>query len=212
MEKSINNKKAIINRRKNGVLLLGLACLAVLATAVVIFASSPSSEPTASSEQELLASVTLETPAPVASTSREEIVIDVVVNELPDREYPAASLSIHFDNDRLEFVGVRHGTMVTRGPGGDYSVPAWSNDVTAANEYGIINIMYLDLTAGEHPYVITDEDLLLSLVFRLTDGLQSGDVLHVTLEDAVFATLDEAYSVTMMDGHLRGFNAQIIVE
>lgn len=157
------------------------------------------------------ANITLTSPAPVAASKREEIVIDAVVANLPDQEYPAASLSVHFDRNKLEFVGVRQGTMKTRGRGGIYHIPIWNSDVEASNQHGIVNTMYLDLTGGDHPYIVGEEDILVRLVFRLRDSVESGETHHITIYDAVFATVNPADSVATSKGNLRVHHAQIIV-
>ena len=72
--------------------------------------------------------------------SQEEIVIPVKLSYLPSGVFPSASMSIEFDKDKLEFIGVKKGTMQ------DYSktVPDWRFDVDTSNKSGVINAIYLD--------------------------------------------------------------------
>ena len=51
--------------------------------------------------------LTLSSPSDISARSREEIVVDVVVSELPDEIFPAANLSVIFDRKKLEFLGVK---------------------------------------------------------------------------------------------------------
>jgi hypothetical protein len=156
------------------------------------------------------ATITLSSPEPMYADNRDEIVINALVSNLPKREYPAVSLSVHFDTNRLEFLGVRQGNMVIKGEG-VYHIPIWSVDVEVSNRRGIVNTMYLDITGGDFPYIVTDADTLIRLVFRLRDSIESGDVLYVTIEDAVFATVDVTESVAMSEGNLNVHHAQIVV-
>jgi len=194
-------------KRKIVVLLGVLTILPIIA----IIAALAQDEP-AALEQVFATSMTLTTPAQVDAHAHEDIVIDVVMNEIPHREFPAASISIHFDHEMLEFVAVKPGDMVTRDPAGNYDIPVWQVDVDASNQYGRVNAMYLDLTGGDHPYVINDADILLQLVFRLHDeGAQSGKVHHLVIDDAVLATVDPSESVGTALGNLSAHHAQIII-
>ena len=162
-------------------------------------------------EQTFATSITLTTPAVLEVNHHEDIVIDVVVNEVPKHEFPAASISVHFDHDALEFIGVRQGNMVTRGDGGNYNIPIWHVDTSASNQHGIVNAMYLDTTGGEHPYIINESDILLRLIFRLQDEVQSGEIFHLVIDDAVLAAIDPAESVGIALGNMQAHHAQIII-
>ena len=159
-------------------------------------------------------SVTLTTPAAINASDRSEIVIDVVTNNLPNREFPAASLSVSFDNNFIKFVGIRQGNMMVRGNTIDsFNIPLWHSDVEVANTNGKINTMYLDMSGGNHPYIIDDEnDILLRFVFRLKDSVSPGEIHHVVIEDVIFAAVDETESIGNGLGNLLAFNAQIIVK
>ena len=159
------------------------------------------------------ASITLKGPESLNVNNRDEFIVDVVVEHLPNQDYPAASLSISFDNNYLEFTGIRQGNMRTVGNRpGTYSIPFWESDLVVANERGLINTMYLDMSGGDHPYIIDDNTILLRLAFRLKDSVSVGNSLDIHIEDAVFATNQAENSVSIQEGNLRGNDASIIIE
>lgn len=138
----------------------------------------------------------------ISANYKEEIIIPAVLSSLPDNEYPAASVSIKFDNNKLEFVGINIGTMETYNdydPDRDdepaYKIPQWSYNEEVANEDGVINAMYLDTTAGKNAYVKSGfekdkKDIPFQLVFKLKDSVIKNDELIIKIEEAVFATVN----------------------
>lgn len=167
--------------------------------------------------------LTLMSPASLSVSNREEIIIDVVLSDLPDRVYPAASLSVEFDKNKLEFLGTKQGTMMTLGDStGDktnYNIPIWSSDVEVSNQLGRINTMYLDITGGNYAYVLegfakNESDVLLRLCFKLRDSVQSGEVYDITVNDAVIATVGGAETRTSLATDLRTlrvYHAKIVI-
>lgn len=138
----------------------------------------------------------------ISANYKEEIIIPAVLSNLPDNEYPAASVSIKFDNNKLEFVGINIGTMETyndydpdRDDEVSYKIPQWSYNEEVANEDGVINAMYLDTTAGKNAYVKSGfdkdkKDIPFQLVFKLKDSVIKNDELIIKIEEAVFATVN----------------------
>ncbi|MDR0459635.1 MAG: hypothetical protein LBG68_04110 [Coriobacteriales bacterium] len=170
-------------------------------------------------------SITLMSPQPVSAASRDEIVIDVVLSELPEGNYPAASLSVEFDSSKLEFVGLKQGTMMTLGnvsANGEmhYDIPLWVADIAASNQRGVVNIMYLDISGGSHAYVADgfakgQSDIVVRLVFRLRDSAIAGNQLNITVADACFATIggaEDGSSLATSMKTLRAYPAMIIVK
>ena len=133
---------------------------------------------------------------------KDEIIVPAVLSNLPDNEYPAASVSIKFDNNKLEFVGINIGTMETyndydpeRDEEPSYKIPQWTYNEEVANEEGEIKAMYLDTTAGKNAYVISGfeknkKDIPFQLVFKLKDSVIKNDELAIEIEEAVFATVN----------------------
>lgn len=164
--------------------------------------------------------VVLVKPAPVAVMDRDDIQVDVRLTNLPDGVYPAASLSVGFDKNKLEFVGVRQGTMMTRGmTPGTFNIPIWASDPAFSNRQGQVTTMYLDMTGGDFAYVPEGfssgrDDIVVRLVFRLRDSAQKGESYDLTVRDAVFATADDAVRHTGLatsQRTLRAFSTQIEV-
>lgn len=93
-------------------------------------------------------------PDQIQAADREEFTVDVVLSELPDHLYPAASVAIQFDKNKLEFTGVKMGTMMiyddcvpTEQEQAPLAIPTWSCNPQLANRTGEIKAMYLDMTA-----------------------------------------------------------------
>lgn len=138
----------------------------------------------------------------ISSNYKEEIIIPAVLSKLPDNEYPAASVEIKFDNNKLEFVGISIGTMETyndydpeRDDEPSYKIPQWSYNEEVANQEGVIKAMYLDTTAGKNAYVSSGfekekKDIPFQLIFKLKDSVIPNDELVIEIEEAVFATIN----------------------
>lgn len=167
-------------------------------------------------------SVTLMSPPPAVKSEKEEIIIDVVVSNLPDEIFPAASLSVEFPTDKLEFANVKAGTMMITNTVAqesvEYQIPSWEYDVPAANELGIVNTMYLDMTGGQCAYtrdgfIKGEKDILISLIFKLKEEAQAGDIYNVNIKDAVFATIDdEDTGLATNNNTLKAYPAKIMVK
>ena len=137
----------------------------------------------------------------ISSNYKEEIIIPAVLSKLPDNEYPAASVEIKFDNNKLEFVGISIGTMETyndydpeRDDEASYKIPQWSYNEEVANQEGVIKAMYLDTTASKNAYCLDgfkkkEKDTPFQLVFKLKDSVISNDKLALNIEEATFATI-----------------------
>ena len=138
----------------------------------------------------------------ITANYKDEIIVPAVLSNLPDNEYPAASVSIKFDNNKLEFVGINIGTMETyndydpeRDEEPSYKIPQWTYNEEVANQEGEIKAMYLDTTAGKNAYVISGfeknkKDIPFQLVFKLKDSVIKNDELAIEIEEAVFATVN----------------------
>ena len=78
--------------------------------------------------------------APIESTDRNEFTLDMVLSDLPKNLYPAASVSITFDKNKLEFTGIKLGTMMAYGDksadGNNLVSPTWSCNVQNSNIKG----------------------------------------------------------------------------
>ena len=143
--------------------------------------------------------LTLVPPPPIEVNNKNEFNIDVKLTSLPKNLYPAASISVGFDNNKLEFTGIKMGTMQTYGDkvlnGNDFNIPLWDCNEAVSNKKGQINAMYLDMTAGkfaynEYGFEKDNKDIVLRLGFKLKDSSSKGDVYDIDIKNAVFATVD----------------------
>ena len=159
----------------------------------------------------------VETPRKLSASQTEEFTLDVTVSDLGEARYPAMSMSIAFDASRLEFLGVEEGNVFVLSSENStgQQLPDWSCNVQNSNDTGLINIMYLDMTGGKNAFtkalLAEDDNVVLRLRFRLRGSVRSGDVLELTLEDAVFAASDETRSLAMTTDTLKTKNGRLVI-
>ncbi|MDR0879288.1 MAG: hypothetical protein LBN09_01130 [Clostridioides sp.] len=161
----------------------------------------------------------LDPPAPISANSDKEFEVALKMSDLPDEVYPGASISIGFDNSKLEFVGLKPGTMQTSADklqsGSEYEVPTWNCNIDVSNKNGQINAMYLDMSDGNLAYnrdgfKKDKRDVVLKLVFKL-NVVQRGDTLDLNIDDAVFATVDRSKSLAIANKKLEYKDCKIVV-
>ena len=187
-------------------------CLVALLAAVVacVFFFAPGEDPG-------IPGLTVETPQKLSASQRDEFVLDVTVSHLGDTLYPAMSMSLSFDASRLEFLGVEEGNLFVFSDENStgQQLPTWNCNVQNSNDTGVINIIYLDMTGGRNAFskelMEKEDNVVLRLKFRLRGSVRSGDVLDITVEDAVFAASDETQSLAMTTDTLKVKNAKIVV-
>ena len=185
-------------------------CLALIAAAALYyfyFNQGNSGTPT----------LIVETPQKLSVSQTEDFTLDVTVSDLGDARYPAMSMSISFDSSRLEFLGVEEGNIfiLSDENSSGQKLPDWSYNVQTANETGMINIMYLDMTGGRNAFtkdlLADDYNVVLRLKFRLRGSVRPGDVLDLIVEDAVFAASDETQSLAMTRDTLKVKNGRLVI-
>ena len=72
---------------------------------------------------------------------KDEIVIPVTLNKLPDNYYPAANVAVSFNKNKLEFVGIKIGTMEayddydkSKDGQPNFKIPKWVYNADVANQ------------------------------------------------------------------------------
>ena len=160
--------------------------------------------------------VTIETPNKKSVSDRDPFSIQVQLSALGEDIYPAASFSIGFDPSKMEFIGLDEGNVIISNSDNAYgvSLPEWSVNVERANETGVINIMYLDMTGGKYAFsgeLLEDDNVLFLLNFRLRGSVRAGDILELSLDDAVFAANDEQKSLASNKGTLKAVNGRVVI-
>lgn len=160
--------------------------------------------------------VTIETPDRKSVSDKAPFSLGLRLTSLGDDTYPAASFSISFDPSKLEFLGLGEGnvTVSNADTSSGVSLPEWSVNVERAAETGVINIMYLDMTGGKYAFsdgLLEGDNVLLYLNFRLRGGARPGDILELSLDDAVFAASDEKRSLAANNGTLKTVNGRIVI-
>lgn len=161
--------------------------------------------------------LTIETPQKLSLGETEYFTLDVLISDLGEAIYPAASFCISFDPAYLEFIEVKEGNVFISNDSKNVpkNLPEWSYNAMAANESGQINLMYLDLTGGKYAFskdLLADEDnVVFRLSFRLRGSARVGDIYHLTVENAVFAASDETQSLATSKDTLKIKHGKIIV-
>ncbi len=161
--------------------------------------------------------LTIEIPQKLSASQKEEFTLDVGISDLGEALYPAMSMCIGFDPSRLEFLGLKEGNVLILNSESKtgQQLPTWSCNVQASNDLGQINIMYLDMTGGKYAFskelLEGEEHVLLRLCFRLRGSVRSGDVLDLSIEDAVFAATDEFQSLAMTNDTLVTKNGRLVI-
>ena len=161
--------------------------------------------------------LTVETPQKISAAQTEEFTLDVTISDLGEARYPAMSMSISFDPSRLEFLGVREGNVFifSDETSSGRQLPTWNYNAETANETGLINLMYLDMTGGRNAFakdlLADSNNVVLRLKFRLRGSVRAGDVLDLIVEDGVFAATEEAQSLAMTTDTLAVKNGKIVI-
>ena len=198
-------------KNKKIIWVLGIGILVAVIAAVVLL-RMPQNDP-ARGEPTL----TIETPQKISRSSTQTITLDVLISDLGDAIYPAASMSIRFDPSRLEFMGVQEGNVFVGNTENSIglALPEWSCNASASNETGQINILYLDMTGGDYAFrrelLAENDNVVLRLQFRLRGSVRAGDVMELVVEDAVFAAFDETQSLAMTTDTLKIKNSKMVI-
>ena len=201
--------EATARKKKKWPWIVGLCVLLAVAVLLLIqYRQDPASgEPT----------LIIETPQKLSASQITEFTLDITISDLGDALYPAMSMSIDFDPSRLEFLGIEEGNLfvISDENASGRQLPTWSCNVQNCNATGKINIMYLDMTGGKNAFsreLLAEQDnVVLRLRFRLRGSIRPGDVLDLTLDDAVFAASDESQSLAMTTGTLITKNGRLVI-
>ena len=200
------------NSKKKTIIIVLLVLLALAVPAFFLFGDGGALS--------LAPAVTVETPNKMSRSDRGEFTLDVTLSDLKEGElYPAASFSINFDANKLEFLGLEEGNVLVpcekKANGAVTELPKWGVNVERSNEIGQINVMYLDLTGGRQAFskdLLPDGDrVLFRLRFKLRGSVQSGDIIEISFADAVFAANDEKDSLASVKNTLKTHSGRVII-
>lgn len=213
----MENKKIDKNKVIGLVILL---CLVIVGGAYAIGSSfnNKSSNSNVGSSQKDIKKVTmvLEQKGEILEGSEAEIKIPVKLSGIPAKTFPAASMSVSFEKDKLEFIGIEKGTIE------NYlgEVPEWKIDVKASNKLGTVNAIYLDKSGSKNSYCKSGfkpktKDVVLYLKFKLTKEAKVKDLINLKIDDAVFATVkgdSDNTSLSTSNGNMAVKNLILEVE
>lgn len=136
-------------------------------------------------------SISLNGDSILSKNNKNTFKLKLKMSQIPSNIYSSASFSISFDKNKVEFVDIEKGDILTYSS----NSPSWEYDVKASNKRGQANIMYLDSTGGKESFTsksIVEErkNNILILEFKLKDDVESGDNISFKIKDAVFATVN----------------------
>ena len=200
------------NSKKKTIIIVLLVLLALAVPALFLFGDGGALS--------LAPTVTIETPNKMSRSDRGEFTLDVTLSDLKEGElYPAASFSMNFDANKLEFLGLEEGNVLVpcekKANGAVTELPKWGVNVERSNEIGQINVMYLDLTGGRQAFskdLLPDGDrVLFRLKFKLRGSVQSGDIIEISFADAVFAASDEKDSLASVKNTLKTRSGRVVI-
>lgn len=199
------SKTKMDSKKKKKICIIGAIIVIILAVFLFYFYWKDSEIPI----------LTIETPQKLSCEKTDTFVLDVSISDFGEAIYPAASMSISFDTSRLEFLGVEEGNVFIFHQNLEQQLPEWSYNTEQCNKSGLINIMYLDTTAGKNAFskelLAEDENIVLRLKFRLRGSARVGDVYDLVIEDAVFAASDEKQSLAILQNTLKAKNGKIVI-
>lgn len=199
------SKNKMDSKKKKKLCIIGAIIVIILAVVLFYFYWKDSEIPI----------LTIETPQKLSCEKTDTFVLDVSISDFGEAIYPAASMSISFDTSRLEFLGVEEGNVFIFHQNLEQQLPEWSYNTEQCNKSGLINIMYLDTTAGKNAFskelLAEDENIVLRLKFRLRGSARVGDVYDLVIEDAVFAASDEKQSLAILQNTLKAKNGKIVI-
>lgn len=136
-------------------------------------------------------SISLNGDSILSKNNKNTFKLKLKMSQIPSNIYSSASFSISFDKNKVEFVDIEKGDILTYSS----NSPSWEYDVKASNKRGQANIMYLDSTGGKESFTsksILEErkNNILILEFKLKDDVESGENISFKIKDAVFATVN----------------------
>lgn len=136
-------------------------------------------------------SISLNGDSILSKNNKNTFKLKLKMSQIPSNIYSSASFSISFDKNKVEFVDIEKGDILTYSS----NSPSWEYDVKASNKRGQANIMYLDSTGGKESFTsksIVEErkNNILILEFKLKDDVESGENISFKIKDAVFATVN----------------------
>jgi len=136
-------------------------------------------------------SISLNGDSILSKNNKNTFKLKLKMSQIPSNIYSSASFSISFDKNKVEFVDIEKGDILTYSS----NSPSWEYDVKASNKRGRANIMYLDSTGGKESFtsksiVEESKNNLLILEFKLKDDVESGENISFKIKDAVFATVN----------------------
>lgn len=136
-------------------------------------------------------SISLNGDSILSKNNKNTFKLKLKMSQIPSNIYSSASFSISFDKNKVEFVDIEKGDILTYSS----NSPSWEYDVKASNKRGQVNIMYLDSTGGKESFtsksiVEESKNNILILEFKLKDDVESGENISFKIKDAVFATVN----------------------
>lgn len=135
-------------------------------------------------------SISLNGDSLLSINDKDTFKLKLKMSQIPSNIYSSASFSISFDKNKVEFIDIEKGDILTYSS----NSPTWEYDAKASNKRGQVNIMYLDSTGGKESFtsksIAEEKNNILILEFKLKEDVESGENISFNIKDAVFATVN----------------------
>lgn len=185
-----------LNKKQKYTILILLSILViVIGIAYIVVINSqeknPKNDIDDNSEIKKEVSMSLDGDSVLSMNNKNTFKLKLKMSQIPSNIYSSASFSISFDKDKVEFIDIQKGDILTYSS----NSPSWEYDIKASNKRGQANIMYLDSTGGKESFtsksiVSEEKNNVLILEFKLKDDVESGENISFKIKDAVFATVN----------------------
>lgn len=182
-------------KQKYTILILISILVIVIGIAYIVVINSqeknPKNDIDNNSEMKKEVSMSLNGDSLLPINNKDTFKLKLKMSQIPSNIYSSASFSISFDKDKVEFIDIEKGDILTYSS----NSPTWEYDAKASNKRGQVNIMYLDSTGGKESFtskaiVAEEKNNVLILEFKLKDDVESGENISFKIKDAVFATVN----------------------
>lgn len=185
-----------LNKKQKYTILILLSILViVIGIAYIVVINSqeknPKNDIDDNSEIKKEVSMSLDGDSVLSMNNKNTFKLKLKMSQIPSNIYSSASFSISFDKDKVEFIDIQKGDILTYSS----NSPSWEYDIKASNKRGQANIMYLDSTGGKESFtsksiVSEEKNNVLILEFKLKDNVENSENINFKIKDAVFATVN----------------------
>ncbi len=137
-------------------------------------------------------------------SEKNTIVVDMKVSKIR-KNFQAASFIVDFDEEAMTLEKLNQGTIKIKDSGTKKTkLPSWECDVDISNKTGKVSTMYLDMSAGNAPFIQRKTSgILYQMVFKVNNPDMEKQKIKIKIEQATFASVKEEKSLSMKKKNIR---------